>query len=187
MSDVLQEEWFRAAYQQSYQPVAAYLRRRIPADDVDDVLSVVMTRVWQTRDTIPPHLLNKPLPWFFGIAHNVVSEYCRATACRSSHESVMDPDDVALGGVRSADGAAGVAGGGSCADIAEELAEKSQIRAALELLAESDREVLMLAAWEGLTTVELAAALQVTPAAARVRLHRARSRFAEALHTVEEQ
>ena len=63
MTDALQEEWFRAAYQQSYQPVVAYLRRRIPLNDVEDVLSVVMTRVWQTRDNVPPHLLKSPLPW----------------------------------------------------------------------------------------------------------------------------
>ena len=63
----------------------------------------------------------------------------------------------------------------------------SRVKAALDLLSDSDRDVLLLAAWEGLTTVELASALQVTPAAARVRLHRARTRFAEALHTVEEQ
>ncbi|PKR20638.1 hypothetical protein CXP20_25675, partial [Salmonella enterica subsp. enterica serovar Newport] len=77
MSDTLTEEWFRAAYQQSYQPVVAYLRRRIPSNDVEDLLSVIMTRVWQTRDTIPPHLHEDPLPWFFGVAHNVVNEYFR--------------------------------------------------------------------------------------------------------------
>ncbi len=173
MTDALQEEWFRAAYQQSYQPVVTYLRRRIPLNDVEDVLSVVMTRVWQTRDTIPPHLLESPLPWFFGVAHNVVNEYFRSSARRSAHETLMDPSDVT-------DGA-------GTADVAEGVAENSRVKAALAQLSDADRDVLLLAAWEGLTTVELASALQVTSAAARVRLHRARTRFAEALHTVEEQ
>ncbi|ALE19129.1 RNA polymerase sigma factor [Lawsonella clevelandensis] len=173
MTDALQEEWFRAAYQQSYQPVVAYLRRRIPSNDVEDVLSVVMTRVWQTRDTIPPNLLESPLPWFFGIAHNVVSEYFRSSTRRSDHETIMDPGDVA--------------GGGSSTDVAEGVVESFRVKAALALLSDADREILLLAAWDGLTTVELASTLQVKPAAARVRLHRARIRFAEALHTVEEQ
>lgn len=173
MTDALQEEWFRAAYQQSYQPVVAYLRRRIPLNDVEDVLSVVMTRVWQTRDSVPPHLLKSPLPWFFGIAHNVVSEYFRSSTRRSDHETIMDPIDVV--------------DDGSSADVAESVAESAQVKAALALLSDSDRDVLLLAAWDGLTTAELASVLQVKPAAARVRLHRARIRFAEALHTVEEQ
>jgi RNA polymerase sigma factor, sigma-70 family len=173
MSDTLTEEWFRAAYQQSYQPVVAYLRRRIPSNDVEDLLSVIMTRVWQTRDTIPPHLYEDPLPWFFGVAHNVVNEYFRTSARRLDHETIMDPSSVAHGA--------------SAIDVAEGVAEGSRVKAALDLLSDSDRDVLLLAAWEGLTTVELASALQVTPAAARVRLHRARTRFAEALHTVEEQ
>ena len=76
---------------------------------------------------------------------------------------------------------------GSSADVAESVAESAQVKAALALLSDSDRDVLLLAAWDGLTTAELASVLQVKPAAARVRLHRARIRFAEALHTVEEQ
>ena len=80
-----------------------------------------------------------------------------------------------------------MAGGGSSTDVAEGVVESFRVKAALALLSDADREILLLAAWDGLTTVELASTLQVKPAAARVRLHRARIRFAEALHTVEEQ
>jgi DNA-directed RNA polymerase specialized sigma24 family protein len=55
------------------------------------------------------------------------------------------------------------------------------VRSALARLPEGDRELLTLIAWEGLTRDELSVALGCTRATARVRLHRARRRFAEAL------
>ncbi len=45
----------------------------------------------------------------------------------------------------------------------------------------SDREILQLVAWEGLNTEELAVVLGSSEVACRVRLHRARRRFAAAL------
>lgn len=48
---------------------------------------------------------------------------------------------------------------------------------ALELLPEPDREVLLLAGWDGLTPGQIATVLGCSPPAARVRLHRARRRL----------
>jgi RNA polymerase sigma-70 factor (ECF subfamily) len=50
-------------------------------------------------------------------------------------------------------------------------------RLALGRMTEDDRELLMLAGWEGLDSVQLACVLGCSPAAARIRLHRARSRL----------
>ena len=52
------------------------------------------------------------------------------------------------------------------------------------VLAESDRELLLLVGWEGLSQAEAATALGISPGAARVRLHRARKRV---LSTLEKQ
>jgi RNA polymerase sigma-70 factor (ECF subfamily) len=41
----------------------------------------------------------------------------------------------------------------------------------------------MLVAWEGLTPAEAAQALDCSPVAARIRLHRARKRLADALES----
>jgi RNA polymerase sigma-70 factor (ECF subfamily) len=60
-------------------------------------------------------------------------------------------------------------------------AERGRLRAALAGLSESDRELLLLVAWEGLTHAEAAAALGISPVAARSRLHRARKRALKAL------
>lgn len=45
-------------------------------------------------------------------------------------------------------------------------------------LSASDRDLLGLVAWEGLSSDELGRVLGCTPGAARIRVHRARKRFA---------
>ena len=52
---------------------------------------------------------------------------------------------------------------------------------ALQALSEQDREVLLLANWEGLTPTEIAAVIGVPAATARTRLHRARARLRDEL------
>lgn len=53
--------------------------------------------------------------------------------------------------------------------------------AAFARLGANDREVLALAAWEGLDAGEIAMVLGCSRNAARIRLHRARRRFASEL------
>ena len=48
---------------------------------------------------------------------------------------------------------------------------------ALAVLPEQDREVLLLANWEGLTPAEIATVIGVPDGTARTRLHRARGRL----------
>jgi RNA polymerase sigma-70 factor (ECF subfamily) len=55
------------------------------------------------------------------------------------------------------------------------------LAAALRALSESDREALLLIAWEDLTPSQAAASLGITAAAFRVRLHRARRRLSDRL------
>ncbi|WP_459610450.1 RNA polymerase sigma factor [Corynebacterium urogenitale] len=55
------------------------------------------------------------------------------------------------------------------------------ISRALTSLTRSDQELLTLHAWEGLDAPQIAEVLGIAPGTARVRLHRARSRLADAL------
>jgi RNA polymerase sigma factor (sigma-70 family) len=55
--------------------------------------------------------------------------------------------------------------------------EESLVHEALARLGVRDREVLLLAAWEGLSSAEIAAVLGCLAVTARGRLHRARRRF----------
>jgi RNA polymerase sigma-70 factor (ECF subfamily) len=52
-------------------------------------------------------------------------------------------------------------------------------------LREDEREVLMLTAWEDLSSKEAAAVLKCSPTAYRIRLHRARLRLRAALSALE--
>jgi RNA polymerase sigma-70 factor (ECF subfamily) len=61
-------------------------------------------------------------------------------------------------------------------------AQRRRLRTALCSLSEPDRELLLLVAWEGLTSAEAASALGISSVAARSRLHRARHRALEALN-----
>ena len=58
--------------------------------------------------------------------------------------------------------------------------ERAAVAGVLMQLRERDREVHMLSYWDDLTTAELAQALECSPSAAAVRLHRARRAFAKA-------
>jgi RNA polymerase sigma-70 factor (ECF subfamily) len=55
--------------------------------------------------------------------------------------------------------------------------DAERVRAALKQLSERDREVLLLAEWEELTSAEAAAVMGCSEGSARGRLHRARKRF----------
>jgi DNA-directed RNA polymerase specialized sigma24 family protein len=65
--------------------------------------------------------------------------------------------------------------------VAAQMDSNAEVLAALATLTARDAEVLRLATWEGLDTDELAYVLGCTRAAAKVRLHRAWRRFAQAL------
>jgi RNA polymerase sigma-70 factor (ECF subfamily) len=59
--------------------------------------------------------------------------------------------------------------------------DRDAIIIALSALTEPQREVLRLAAWEGLNARDAAAVLDCTPSTFRVRLYRARTEFAKQL------
>jgi RNA polymerase sigma-70 factor, ECF subfamily len=60
-----------------------------------------------------------------------------------------------------------------------------QILEALAALRESDREALLLCAWEGLSTKEAAAVVGCSAATFAVRLHRARGRLSSVFDEME--
>lgn len=163
MSDVLDEAWFRTVYQQSYCPVLVYLRRRLPLDHVQDVLSAVMTRVWKKREQIPEHLRDNPLPWIYGVAQKAVSEFNELRQQQREEEIRRNnPQGWETATTELAIAADGV----------------EPVKRALRVMTEPDQELLTLSAWEGFSTVQIGKILNISPTQVRVKLHRARGRFA---------
>ena len=133
-----------------------YLLRRVhDSHTIDDLVSEVFLVAARRMSEIPA---DRELPWLYVTARNVLANWRR----RSVPSPASDLLDVA-----------------SEAAGPEGVGERLELKEAWQALSESDREVLRLAAWEGLTGMELAAALEMTPSAAASALSRARSRLAE--------
>jgi RNA polymerase sigma factor (sigma-70 family) len=152
-------------YERHALPVFRYLARRAGPSAAEDLLSEVFIAALSASSRVVAHDSGSALPWLYGIALSVLRRHYRQQ--------------------QPAQGAAGDPGPdcGAVDDRLDARAERGRLQAALADLSESDRELLLVVAWEGLTHTEAAAALGISPGAARTRLHRARRR---ALKTLQE-
>lgn len=152
------EPRFRALFTDAYPALRRYARYRgLFGPDADDLVAEVLTIAWRRLDDIP---VDEPLPWLFATARNVWRNGLRTERRRSDLILRLPPPEPQP----------------APADPAEHSV--LEIRAALEELGDDDQEILRLVAWDGLTTRQLALTLGCNESAARVRLHRARQRFA---------
>lgn len=146
---------FTAIYDGCRQRVWAYVVSRAGRQVADDVVSETFTVAWRRLGDVP----EPPLPWLLVVARNILRDTVRAEARRVSFTAEW------MSWVEPAE-----------ADIAEEVSERSALLKALATLSEDDRELLILSAWQGLTTAQAAAVVGCSPITLRVRLHRARKR-----------
>jgi RNA polymerase sigma-70 factor (ECF subfamily) len=156
-------ERFAALAEQVTGPLRAYVVRRVPADDVDDVLADVALVLWRRLDDVPA---DDPLPWCYGVARRQV-----ANQHRSERRWLRLLDRIrAVDPPREAGPA-----------VDEHADEHADVHAALAALKELDRELVRLWAWEQLEPREIAAVTGLTANAVSIRLHRARRRLAAEL------
>jgi RNA polymerase sigma-70 factor (ECF subfamily) len=157
------EPAFRRLFLAHHDAVRAYVLRREPADAADDLVAETFLVAWRRLDDVP----DDALPWLIGVARNARRNARRGRARRSAlaveaaaapHPPGALPSDVVAGRER-----------------------QGAVLEALRRLRPADREVLTLAAWEGLDTSGLARVLGCSRPAAAVRLHRARRRLERAL------
>jgi RNA polymerase sigma-70 factor (ECF subfamily) len=155
------EHAFNALFEAHYAELRRFVVRRIEnRAAAEDVLAETFAIAWRRRELTP----DPALPWLFGICHKVIANHRRSTKRRLRLIN-------RLAGTRPDVGR----------DPADLLAERSEIGRALSRLSAAQREVLRLVAWDGLGATEAAAVLDCTPAAFRVRLHRARTELAKHL------
>lgn len=139
-----------------YEPLQRYVRRRCPADDVDDVLNATLLVLWRRVEEVPA---DRPLPWCYGVARRTLANERRAGDRRHRlHLRVA--------------GAAGTSGAYRWSDEAD-----GHLQAALDRLPEPDQELVRLWAWEQLEPREIAEVLGATPNAVALRLSRLRRRL----------
>jgi RNA polymerase sigma-70 factor (ECF subfamily) len=106
--------------------------------------------------------------WLYGVARKVLANHHRSRRRRGRLADELRQHATTSG--RPEHPAAGADDGAA-------------IATAFANLRAGDRELLLLAAWEGLEPAGIAQVLGITGVAARVRLHRARQRFAVHLAT----
>jgi RNA polymerase sigma-70 factor, ECF subfamily len=139
--------------------IAAYARRR-GARDPDGIAAEAMAIAWRRLADVP---VDDARPWLIVTARNLMMAERRREPATRRHG--LDGVDVAA----------------PPQPLAPELDLDPDLAAGLRALSESDREALLLVAWEDLTPALAAASLGITPAAFRVRLHRARRRLSDLL------
>ncbi|GLZ04697.1 hypothetical protein Acsp03_21630 [Actinomadura sp. NBRC 104412] len=138
------------------------LRRTSDPQDAADVLAETFLTAWRRLDDIPPG--DEARLWLYGVARRVLANHHRGERRRSALAADLGSrlrDDLT---VQDAPG--------------DDLAG---VGAAFRGLPEADRELLALVGWEGLDHGEIATVLGCSRNAVRIRLHRARRRFARAL------
>lgn len=146
------------------------VRRCNGPDDVADLVGECFLIALQAAGRYRPET-ETALPWLFGIARRLVAKQRRRLASRRRllakasnvfpHFSESEADSVA--------------------EAIDAARQAPALEHALQLLSSSEREVLQLVAYDGLTPTEAAITLGITANAARLRLSRARKTVKEAL------
>jgi len=140
------------------------LRRTADPQDAADVLAETFLIAWRRLEDVPRG--EEARLWLYGVARRVLANHHRGERRRSA---LVD----GLAGRLRAELAVHRA--------APPEGEAAAIAAAFGELSDSDRELLALVGWENLDHGEIAAVLGCSRNAVRIRLHRARRRFARAL------
>lgn len=159
------EAAFRAQFEAHYGDLLGYaLRRCGTRQDAEDVVAETFQIAWRRVEELPP--AEEVRLWLFGTARRVLANHHRGNRrARSLIDRIKrDP------GTRSHE-----------EGPAQAVARGDVVLTALGRLSDLDREILQLHAWEDLSSPEIADVLDISPAAARKRLQRARDRFASAL------
>jgi RNA polymerase sigma factor (sigma-70 family) len=148
-------ERFERLYRENYEPILGYAQRRTGADDAADVLAETFLVAWRRLDTVPDG--EEARLWLYGTARLILANHERARRRRGRLDQRL----------REVAEPVAAAGGG-----------RGVLAAAFVRLSAHDRELLSLAAWEGLDAKQIGNVLGCSANAARIRLHRARRRLA---------
>src|SRR5262245_7728742 len=143
--------------------IVAYCRWRAgPASDAQDAVSEVFLTAWRRLDEVPDG--DAARVWLYGTARRVLANQRRSSRRRTAlRERLRQEASVSVQ-----------------ASATDRDPEEALVHDALRALRPRDREILLLAEWEGLTPAEIASVVGCLTVTARGRLHRARHRFREA-------
>jgi RNA polymerase sigma factor (sigma-70 family) len=151
------QERFTGLVRAHHAAIRAYVRRRVPPTLVDDLVAETFLAAWRNFSRIE----DDSLIWLYGIARGIVANGHRGQARQRQLAERLACSLTPL----------------VVEDHAELIGATDAFAAAFAELSESEQEVLRLAILEGLGSSEGARVLRCSPAAFKVRLHRARRRL----------
>jgi RNA polymerase sigma factor (sigma-70 family) len=152
-------EALEEAYRSLGPLVISYLGRYVPQPDIEDVLQRVFYEVWRVHERYDP---NQPLrAWVLSIARKRAIDHLR------KRRDVVVPLD-SMREITGDDGR----------EIADRLVWADEVRVALDLLPELQRQVIELAYFDGCTQTEIAAALDIPLGTVKTRTARGLQRMA---------
>lgn len=152
---IVTEEWFAELFTANAPLIQRFIYRRTQSDAVEDLTAETFATAWRKREEIPD---GYELQWLYRTAGFLVANHNRKKKVILLDEF----PEIAHDG-----------------DPSTYVIEDATLRAAFYRLTERDRRVIILAAWEGQSSEQIAVALDMTPNAAAVALSRARARFSK--------
>ncbi len=135
--------------------------------DAEDAVQEAFLRVLRHRDTL--HEVRDHRVWLIRIVWNIVLDRKRRAKTRPETDDIAD-----MARVLPAEGL-------TAEERAAAAQHHSHVLRQVEKLPEKEREVLLLSAFEELSSVEIASVLGITESSVRSRLFRARNLMAEML------
>lgn len=147
---------FSEAWRRDGPRVAAYVRRHVPLDDVQDVVAETFVQAWRRWEDVP----DPPIGWLIATARKVVGNSRRSARRRTALHDRL----ALLSAAARPDADAGIL-----------ATDRVAALEALAALPDSQREALLLVAWDGLSPDAAADVLGIRPGTFRVRAHRART------------
>ena len=153
------EDAFRALFDATYDDLTRFVQRRVHPLAAEDVVADVYLTAWRRLGDVPAEP-GAARAWLFTVARHALSNRVRGDR-RQQAVAVRVAGQPAPAGTGEDDA----------------VAARLDLAAAWDRLAERDREVLALTAWDGLTPAEAAGVLGISATAFRVRLVRARRRL----------
>lgn len=156
---------FEELFDAHYAELTRFATRRVGADAAGDIVAGTFLIAWRRFAELPA---DHARAWLYSTARHVIANELRG---RTRREKL-----TAKAAAASVDEA----------DHSGQIDERIRVRAVLAELSPADQEVLRLIEWDGLDAAEAARVLRCTQTALKVRLHRARKRFAQRLTATEE-
>jgi RNA polymerase sigma factor (sigma-70 family) len=158
---------FETLYAEHHPHVFGYVMRRCSrADDAADAIAETFLVAWRRLDDSPAG--EQTRPWLYGVARRVLANQRRGqrrhTALAEQLSAELARQQIPL-----------------AACVEQPGDDHKDLRDALASLSLDDRELLMLEAWEELSSEQIGTVLGCSAGAARTRLHRARRRLHDAL------